>query len=107
MICGDLFHYRDEIAVNSLQVAKQFFDILEDYNIVMITGNHDCYYKDTSTVNSLSLFGGWKNITVIDTLTVDDIFDKRVSFVPWGVNVKDIPKCDLVFGHFDQLDLFD
>tara|TARA_A100001201_G_scaffold141270_4_gene136284 strand:- start:3421 stop:4482 length:1062 start_codon:yes stop_codon:yes gene_type:complete len=104
MICGDLFHYRDEIAVNSLQVAKQFFDILEDYNIVMITGNHDCYYKDTSTVNSLSLFGGWKNITVIDTLTVDDIFDKRVSFVPWGVNVKDIPKCDLVFGHFELTD---
>ena len=27
MICGDLFHYRDEIAVNSLHVANEFFDI--------------------------------------------------------------------------------
>ena len=28
MICGDLFHYRDEIAVNSLHVANEFFDAM-------------------------------------------------------------------------------
>ena len=101
MICGDLFHYRDEIAVNSLQVAKQFFDILTDYNIIMITGNHDCYYKDTSCVNSLSLFSGWENITVIDTLTTEEIYGNRVTFVPWGEEIKKIPKSDLIFGHFE------
>jgi DNA repair exonuclease SbcCD nuclease subunit len=101
MICGDLFHYRDEIAVNSLQVAKQFFDILTDYNIIMITGNHDCYYKDTSCVNSLSLFSGWENITVIDTLTTEEIYDKRVTFVPWGEEIRKIPRSDLIFGHFE------
>ena len=101
IICGDVFHYRDEIAVNSLQIAKQFFDILKEYNIVMITGNHDCYYKDTSCVNSLSLFSGWNNITVIDKLHTEEIYNKTISFVPWGEQIKKIPKCDLIFGHFE------
>lgn len=101
IICGDVFHYRDEIAVNSLQVAKQFFDILKGYNIVMLTGNHDCYYKDTSCVNSLSLFNGWNNITVIDKLHTEEIYNKTISFVPWGEQIKKIPKCDLIFGHFE------
>ncbi len=101
MICGDLFHDRDEIAVNSLNIATSFFNILSDFNIVMITGNHDCYYKDTSSVNSLSIFNGWSNIHVIESIYTDIFFGKKVTFAPWGVKVNDIPKSDLIFGHFE------
>ena len=90
MICGDLFHYRDEIAVNSLHVANEFFDILHQYNIVMITGNHDCYYKDNSLVNSLSILKGRPNITIIDQCYSTTIFDKHVTFCPWGTKINEI-----------------
>lgn len=101
MICGDLFHDRDEIAVNSLNIATSFFNLLSDFNIVMITGNHDCYYKDTSSVNSLSIFNGWSNIHVIETLYTDKFFGKTVTFAPWGIKSDNIPKSDLIFGHFE------
>ncbi len=104
MICGDLFHYRDEIAVNSLHVANEFFDILHQYNIIMITGNHDCYYKDNSLVNSLSILKGRPNITIIDQCHSTTIFDKHVTFCPWGTKINEIKiKSDIIFGHFELL----
>mgnify|MGYP001158521081 FL=1 len=104
MICGDLFHYRDEIAVNSLHVANEFFDILHQYNIIMITGNHDCYYKDNSLVNSLSILKGRPNITIIDQCHSTTIFDKNVTFCPWGTKINEIKiKSDIIFGHFELL----
>ena len=105
MICGDLFHYRDEIAVNSLHVANEFFDILQSYNIVMITGNHDCYYKDNSLVNSLSILKGRPNIQIIDKPKTVEIFDKVVSFCPWGTKIDELQRnIDIVFGHFEFVD---
>jgi DNA repair exonuclease SbcCD nuclease subunit len=101
MICGDFFHDRDNIAVNSMHVATDVLDILSKYNIVMITGNHDCFYKDTSLVNSLSVFKGWNNITIIDKYCQATIHNKVVSFAPWGTSINDIGDCDLVFGHFE------
>lgn len=101
MICGDLFHYRDEIAVNSLHVANEFFDILKSYNIVMITGNHDCYYKDNSLVNSLSILKGRPNVYIIDKPEFAKIFDKRVSFCPWGTKISELKPSDIIFGHFE------
>jgi len=52
---GDFFHYRDEVNVKCLHAANKILDEFKDYKITMITGNHDSYYKDTSTVNSLSI----------------------------------------------------
>jgi DNA repair exonuclease SbcCD nuclease subunit len=104
MISGDLFHSRNEIAVNSLHVATEFLQILQDYNIVMITGNHDCYYKDNSLINSLSILKGWSNITVLDTPYDDIFFGTHIQFAPWGTQIKDITKCDLIFGHFELID---
>ncbi len=101
MICGDLFHYRDEIAVNSLHIANEFFDILQSYNIVMITGNHDCYYKDNSLVNSLSILKGRPNIRIIDKLESIEIENNTVTFCPWGTKINDVDPSDLIFGHFE------
>ena len=69
----------------------------------MITGNHDAWYKDTSEINSLSILKGYKNIRVFDNLTMEDWYDnkKKAAFCPWGTKLSDIPKCDLVFGHFE------
>lgn len=101
IFCGDFFHYRDEISVKTLNFAKDFLDKFSKFNIIMITGNHDAWYKDTSEINSLSILKGYENITVYDKIETRDINGKRVTFCPWGTSIKDIPVSDLVFGHFE------
>ena len=68
IFCGDFFHYRDEISVKTLNFAKDFLDKFSDFNITMITGNHDAWYKDTSEINSLSILRGYSNLTVYDKM---------------------------------------
>ena len=98
---GDFFHYRDEINVKSLYFADKLLDLFNEFEIIMIPGNHDAYYKDNSTVHSLSILNNRKNITIFDKPTVVTLFDKKVGFCPWGTPLKNIPKCDLLIGHFE------
>jgi DNA repair exonuclease SbcCD nuclease subunit len=101
LICGDLFHYRDEISVNTLHIANEVLKLWKDFNIVMLVGNHDAYYKDRSDVNSISLFDGWANIRVISKVEQSSNFNKDITFVPWGTNIDYIPDSDIIFGHFE------
>ena len=100
-ILGDVFHHRSEISVNTLSVSQQFFKILEDFNIIILVGNHDAYYRDRSDVNSISIFDGWSNITTIDESYSDNFFGKTLSFWPWGCPIENIPESDILFGHFE------
>lgn len=101
IFCGDLLHYRDEIAVNTIQVTSEFLNLLKDFNIIMIPGNHDCYFKHNSSVHSLSILKGYKNITVLDKTTTETFFGKKLTFCPWGTEIADIPESNIVFGHFE------
>lgn len=101
IIGGDFFHYRDEIAVNTLHFVDDLLKVWDDFNIIMLVGNHDAYYKDKSDVNSLAVLDGRSNITVIKHLTTASLMGKQVTFCPWGTKVNDIPVSDLVFGHFE------
>lgn len=101
IFCGDFFHYRDEISVKTLNFAKDFLDKFANFKITMITGNHDAWYKDTSEINSLSILKGYENITVYDKMHTASINNHKVTFCPWGTAISDIPKSDLIFGHFE------
>jgi DNA repair exonuclease SbcCD nuclease subunit len=101
IFCGDWYHNRSEISVNTLQVSADILEILEDFNIIAIVGNHDIYYKHRTDVNSLSLFKSSKNITVIDKVTSIEAFDKIITLCPWGTTTKEIGKSDIIFGHFE------
>jgi DNA repair exonuclease SbcCD nuclease subunit len=101
IIPGDIFHDRNDIAVNTLHVATDIFDILHDFNIIITVGNHDAYYRDNSSVNSVSILRGWSNITVVDTLQIVELHGKKIAFCPWGQNIEDVPTCDLIVGHFE------
>ena len=98
IFCGDFFHYRDEISVKTLNFA---IDKFNEFEIYMITGNHDAWYKDTSEINSLSIFKGYDNIKVYDKLHTIDIGSKCITFCPWGTKLEDIPVSDYLFGHFE------
>ena len=101
IIPGDIFHDRNDIAVNTLHIATDIFDTLRDFNIIITVGNHDAFYRDNSTVNSVSILRGWSNITVVDKLVVLDTQGKKIAFCPWGQNINEVPKCDLIVGHFE------
>ena len=101
IFCGDWHHNRSEISVNTLQVSADILDILADFNIIAITGNHDMYYKHRTDVNSLSIFKKRKNVTILNDPETIEAFDRTITFCPWNTNVKDIPKSDILFGHFE------
>jgi DNA repair exonuclease SbcCD nuclease subunit len=99
---GDFFHSRAEISVNTIHVASILLDKLNAFNVQMIPGNHDCYYKDKSEVHSLSILRGYNNIKIYDELEKIHLYDGRTAvFCPWGVEVENIPECDVIFGHFE------
>ena len=101
VFCGDWHHNRSEISVNTLQVSADILDILQEFNIFAIPGNHDMYFKHRTDVTSLSIFKNRKNITIYDKLTTVEWFDKVISFCPWNTVISDIPKSDIIFGHFE------
>lgn len=98
---GDLFHYRDEIAVNTIQIVTDMLRIWKDFNIVLLVGNHDAFYKDRSEINSLSILSGWSNITVVEQPTLFEYKSRKMMMCPWGTTPKQIEPCDIIFGHFE------
>lgn len=101
LFLGDLFHYRDEIAVNTIHVVSQILQIFDSFNILFIVGNHDAFYKDRSEINSLALLNGWKNITVVDKTLETELLGKKCAFVPWGEKIEHLENKDIIFGHFE------
>jgi DNA repair exonuclease SbcCD nuclease subunit len=101
IFAGDWHHNRSEISVNTLQISADILDILSEFNLIAITGNHDIYYKHRTDVNSLSIFKNRKNVTVLEKYEVVEAFDKKISFCPWNTATKDIEESDLIVGHFE------
>lgn len=97
---GDVFHDRHEIGVNTLHTAKKFFDILSDYNIHLIPGNHDAFLSSTVEVNSVEILQG-TNIHVYTNPTTINVGKSKVTFCPWKTKVKELEKVDMLIGHFE------
>jgi DNA repair exonuclease SbcCD nuclease subunit len=107
LIPGDIFHNRNEINVNTLSVAKKFFDYFKNFEIFISTGNHCCYFKNNSTVNSISILDGWSNIKIFDNEPVILTHkNKSISMIPWGVPFEQIPKTDICIGHFEIVSFY-
>jgi DNA repair exonuclease SbcCD nuclease subunit len=102
IIAGDIFHNRHEIGVDTIHTAYKFFDILKDYNIVGITGNHDCYYKDKSDINSVAILNK-QNVRIFEDVAVFTEQNRRITFCPWGTHLNKIPLSDIIVGHFEIL----
>lgn len=101
VIAGDVFHNRNEISVNTIHVVNQIFNIWKDFNIIIIPGNHDAFYKDRYDVHSLGLLNGWDNIDVLSEPTKSTFFGTKIGFCPWAANHEELGDCDIIFGHFE------
>jgi len=101
LILGDIIDNRNEVAVTTLHILYKFFKVLEDFNIIAITGNHDCYYNKRTDVHSLGTLNDWSNMEIIDTPVTINQFGKTLTFCPWSTEMVDIPKSDIMLGHFE------
>jgi DNA repair exonuclease SbcCD nuclease subunit len=98
---GDFFHNRSEISVQTIHVAAEVLTHFKDFNIIMLVGNHDAYYKNRSDVHSLGFLKGFPNITIVDEQSYFiHAYGKQLEFVPWNYDMSD-DKVDYLFGHFE------
>lgn len=97
---GDVFHDRHEIGVNTLHTAKKFFDILKDFKIHILPGNHDAFLSSTVEINSVEILQN-ENVFVYSNPTTINVCDKLVTFCPWKTNINELEKVDMLVGHFE------
>ena len=82
---GDIFDSRKSIDYQSLEWAKRVvFEPLKKYKVYAITGNHDCYYKNTNYVNSPELllkdYSNIKTYSKANEIVVDKL---KILLLPW------------------------
>lgn len=81
---GDLHDRRRYTNFSTIAKFSPVFKKLEKYNTVVISGNHDCYYKSTNEVNSVKILLELYNIKVIsevpETVT---LAGEKIDFFPW------------------------
>jgi DNA repair exonuclease SbcCD nuclease subunit len=97
---GDFFDNRSEISVQTLHLASEILNKFKDFNMLMIIGNHDAFYKNRSDIHSMGLASGHPNITIVDKNFEFEDYGKKFAFVPWNNELPD-GKFDYIFGHFE------
>jgi predicted phosphodiesterase len=112
---GDAFDSRKSIDYQSLEWAKRVvFDPLKKYDVHMIVGNHDCYYKSTNDVNSLELLlKDYPNIKTYSSPTNTKVGGIDMTFIPWicsenydeTLKVVKKSKAKIAMGHLNSKDL--
>ena len=82
---GDAFDSRKSIDYQSLEWAKRVvFEPLKKYDVHMIIGNHDTYYKNTNDVNSPDLLLQiYSNVKTYSKATEVNIGGLDILFLPW------------------------
>jgi len=108
---GDAFDSRKSIDYQSLEWAKRVvFDPLKKYQVHMIVGNHDCYFKNSNHVNSPELLlQDYSNIKTYSSPTNTKICGIDMTFIPWicsenydeTLKVIQKSKSKIVMGHLE------
>lgn len=82
---GDLFDRRKYVNYQILANAKEcFLDKLSGYDVHIIPGNHDVYYKNTNAVNCLDLLLNENHVVNVHQKPVHLMFGKlKVALIPW------------------------
>ena len=100
---GDWHHSRSTINVATMNYTLTCLQKLDDAfeTVYFITGNHDLFYKESRSLNSVEFGRLFKNVVLIsDPLTVGD-----VTFLPWmvGNEWKKVSKIKskYIFGHLE------
>lgn len=111
---GDYYDNRKAINIRALNHnRKHFLEPLRELGIRMdiIPGNHDCYYKDTNTPNSLKELLGYfiNEIAIIEKPKVLEYDSLKFALLPWlnknnyeeSMNFVRTCKADMLGGHLE------
>jgi len=108
---GDAFDSRKSIDYQSLEWAKRVvFNPLKKYDVHIIIGNHDTYYKNTNEINSPELLlQTYKNIKTYSQPTEVNIGGLDILFLPWineaneksSINLIKETACKCAMGHLE------
>jgi hypothetical protein len=108
---GDAFDNRKVIDFKSLEWSKvNIFDKLKNLKVHMLTGNHDCYFKNTNRLNAHKLLlHSYDNITVYDEICDIDVLGNTITMVPWinsenqfkVMNHLENTKSEVLMGHLE------
>ena len=108
---GDAFDSRKSIDYQSFEWAKRVvFEPLSKYDVHLITGNHDCYYKNTNNVNSPNLLlKSYPNVKTYSSPTEIKVGDLNVLLLPWicmeneeqSFKIIKKTKCKVAMGHLE------
>jgi DNA repair exonuclease SbcCD nuclease subunit len=82
---GDAFDSRKSIDYQSLEWSKRVvFDPLSKYDVHMIVGNHDSYYKNTNNTNSPQLLlKDYPNVKTYSSPTEIKVSNLNILLLPW------------------------
>jgi DNA repair exonuclease SbcCD nuclease subunit len=118
MFTGDVHDTRNSIDVKALVNTKRLLeDTLSDFDVHIITGNHDMYYENDYDIISLELFNNISNVTIhLKEFTKLNVNGYDWHMIPWLTNDR-IPDFieysetiedkdnSVLFGHFEMLDI--
>ena len=96
---GDFFHDRKSLSLQTIHSAVQTAEILKDFQVQILLGNHDLFYKYQSKPTSLDIFNAYTNIEIVDTVKTVVIDGQTLTLAPW--NTETIPACETLLGHFE------
>lgn len=105
---GDFLDRRKFVNFETLKKSADILDKFKGLDLHIILGNHDTYYKNTSSINSLELL--FKDKAKIYKDCTDIVIDgKSVALIPWinDENNADFrmflanTKSKIAFGHFE------
>ena len=110
---GDFFDRRKYININILaETRRQILTPMREAGIQidLILGNHDCYYKNTNSINTpKEIFACFDNINLIEHPIIKKYDEYCVGLVPWITkeNLDECKKfikdasCRTLAGHFE------
>jgi DNA repair exonuclease SbcCD nuclease subunit len=108
---GDAFDSRKSIDYQSLEWAKRVvFEPLRNYDVHMIVGNHDSYYKNTNNTNSPQLLlKDYPNVKTYSSPTEIKVGNLDILLLPWicmdneqeSIKMIQKTKSKVVMGHLE------
>ena len=111
-VLGDVYESRQSINVLILNESLNIFRSLSEIMpIVIIIGNHDCYRKQTNSVNSSIVFNTIDNITVLTEPQILHTKYAKLFMMPWvedknaEIDVVRNHPADYMFCHTDFLNM--
>ena len=113
IILGDTWEHRKQLNLLTISRAQSmFFAPLSqrNINVKIIYGNHDCYHKNTNSINSVDFLGEmYANVEIIPETAVFNYNGTRIALVSW-INsenynrmtrfIETVP-AEILAGHFE------